>query len=151
MSAEYDRFRTCWQLYRTNPTEYNCGQLKNASAMVLLMANRNGGIEYSELGPTLGSLAVTRPGWLIQFAVWIGRRWFLRGRPLWNDYEMCRWMLTRDAGLMPVLYRQVHQPDNRPVWETGHWMIVSVCEQDQDFARQWKAYKEMTGATCGEC
>lgn len=149
LSAEAERFFTCYELFRINPNEYNRRELHLACCYFLM----SGSMMLPNVGPVLGSLRVVTPdSRVVRFMVWFVRAFCFRGRPMWNDYEMCRWLLTRDPARLPHLYRQVHQPSNAAVWETGHWMLRSVCEQDEVFREQWRSFKALyAGKSCADC
>lgn len=74
--------------------------------------------------------------WFVQSVTWILRASIYRGRPMWNDFWMGLWQLSRDPRYIGRLYSHL----NRASWiqlETGHWMIGSVCQQDAEFAEHW--------------
>lgn len=63
-------------------------------------------------------------------------RWVFRGRPLWNDFYMGLWMLSRDAFYVERLYDHLKRGSAEQKG-TGEWMVNSVCKQDGEFAGHW--------------
>lgn len=90
---------------------------------------------------------------------WYGRAflqvvsWFLqtiafRGRPIWNDFYMCLWQLSRDEYYVHRLYRHLKR-GNIAQKNTGAWMISSVCQQDEEFRNCWSALVDANGPVFG--
>ena len=59
-----------------------------------------------------------------------------RGRPMWNDFHMGCWMLSRDPRYIQKLYRHLKKA-NAAQKRTGEWMVKSVSDQDPDFKEHW--------------
>jgi len=72
----------------------------------------------------------------VRAGVWLLRAWVFRGRPMWNDFWMCLWQLSRDPRYIGRLHS--HLKHANPIQlETGVWMVTSVCQQDPEFNEHW--------------
>lgn len=101
------------------------------------------------VGPLLGALYFAmieyeHPWWKRGFMrawVWLCEHTPpLRGRPLWNDFRMCLWQLSRDPRYVAELHRHIaraRRKRNAMQFESAAWMIGSVCQQDPEFAEHW--------------
>lgn len=104
----------------------------------------SGSAELSAGGPCLGAiqLAVKNRG-PIRRAIWACTlryaKWKYRNRPLWNDFYMCMWALSREPQYVEALRVHLEQATDPMTIETGAWMIRSVCEQDPQFKELWNA------------
>jgi hypothetical protein len=116
-----------------------------------------GHLEVSAIGPLMGFLA-----WVhFEFDCGLRARFgfkvmlFLlqniyRDRPMWNDFRMTVWLLSREKWAVRDLYlhlaRARSRPDDRHLqWHTGQWMIRSVCQQDPEFAALWEKCESKFG------
>ena len=86
-------------------------------------------------------------GILKRAAVWLGIGYFkfiFRGRPMWNDFYMGLWQLSR----CPFYVRRLHRHLTKANWQqlnTAAWMIRSVCQQDPEFKEQWAETERVHG------
>jgi hypothetical protein len=63
-----------------------------------------------------------------------------RNRPLWNDFHMCLWQLSREEWAISDLYWHLSNANRNGISTqafTGDWMVSSVRLQDPDFALYW--------------
>jgi hypothetical protein len=157
-------FKTCWELYKCRPGEYNRARLEGAAAAVLGACFFG---TFPLIAPVLAALSIVGRGWRhrIGFTVllWLSRSVVWRGRPMWNDYEMGRALLSGCE--LGALYLQVHSgrrpltdPEAKPdsdanmVWLTGHWMLESVARSEPGFTQRLAQFLDMERpAWCDEC
>ena len=83
-----------------------------------------------------------------KFCAWFLRVVCYRGRPMWNDFYMCLWQLSRDEYYVRRLYRHLKR-GNVAQKNTGAWMISSVCQQDEEFRNCWSALVDANGPVFG--
>jgi hypothetical protein len=63
-----------------------------------------------------------------------------RNRPLWNDFHMCLWQLSRQEWAVSDLYWHLSNANRKGISAqsfTGDWMVSSVRQQDPDFSLYW--------------
>jgi hypothetical protein len=112
--------------------------------------------DLSSIGPSLGILDGVAemhpyPTWarsvLSVVGHWIIKKFVLTpDRPAWNDYWMCRWMVTGDPAAIDEIHRRaLHYPQPgaagsardrglaAAVMTTAQWMVRSVRQQNSDF------------------
>ena len=143
-------FIAAFELAMARPTDEN-RKLCALAASNFMMANRRG-IQRSRIAPCLAAqltyvgnrrrLGVlgTVFSWLLLSVVLYCRQVKYRNLPMWNDFEISRWLLTHDAKYIPLIYRQIHKRSKDDMVRlTGHWMVRSNIEQHADFAEQWRA------------
>jgi len=105
------------------------------------------GATVSDMGPCLAviwfSVTDYEHPWYVrlwgQFFVRLVRLLSLK-RPLWNDFHMCLWMLSRDQHYVCELHRHLATAIRKRRYDqasSGHWMITSVCQQDNEFKSAW--------------
>ena len=91
-------------------------------------------------------------GWfkraVLEFSAWFLRTVCYRGRPMWNDFYMCLWQLSRDPAYVCRLYWHLKH-GNVMQKNTGAWMVGSVCEQDPAFDACWNAMVRVEGPVFG--
>ena len=98
----------------------------------------------SEIAPCLAAgyfslVEFESPFWkrqAVRFGVWGLRVLAFRGRPMWNDFYMCLWQLSRDPVYVNRLHRHLSHA-NLIQKQTGAWMVNSVCQQDPEFHKHW--------------
>lgn len=84
----------------------------------------------------------------LRFVLWAFQNLFFRGRPMWNDFWMALWMLSRDPRYIGHLYDHVARARikrNAMQFETAIWMVGSVCQQDPEFAEHWDDATKLAG------
>jgi hypothetical protein len=79
----------------------------------------------------------------VKFMVWVMRMAY-RDRPMWNDFYMCLWQLSRDDGYIHRLHSHLKHASAMQL-ETGAWMINSVCQQDEEFRERWQRLVKANG------
>lgn len=141
-SESRDRFKTAFEEAQKWPTRENRFRLFEAAGRHM----RSGTTIRSEIGPLAAAFAVLdypNPGAVIRFFNWslrvYYRKWKYRSAPMWNDFEMAHWALTKDPEVLHALAKQIHS-DGNMVRESGHWMVQSVCQQDPQFKVQWTEF-----------
>ncbi len=105
---------------------------------------KSGGVQRTELAPCLAALVFSleefESPWMLRLFVrlWVAgfRLWFYRGRPMWNDFYMGLWMLSRDPRYIGKLHSHLLRANPEQL-ATGEWMVASVCAQDPDFSEHW--------------
>ena len=115
--------------------------LQKAAARHLKTMGRS--LPLSELAPCLAVLyfaMVEFEGpawkrWIAMSTCWVYRLWF-RGRPMWNDFYMGLWQLSRDPRYIGRLHSLLKRGSVMQL-NTGAWMVNSVCQQDAEFAEHW--------------
>jgi hypothetical protein len=105
-----------------------------------------------EIAPCLAALYFSvfefESGIIKRAATWLGVAYFrfaFRGRPMWNDFYMALWQLSR----CPLYVRRLHRHLTKANWmqlNTAAWMIGSVCEQDPGFKECWEKTEAKRGA-----
>jgi hypothetical protein len=129
---------------------YRRGNLQS----VALAAGRHlksGAVVRSEVAPCLAAVQarfLESPPWLPlrlfwRGVIWITRNVIYRNYPMWNDYHMALWQLTRDPQVVEDLRAHLEAATAPLVIETGAWMIRSVCQQDPEFAQLWHGGVEL--------
>ncbi len=104
---------------------------------------RSGKMTTGDLGPVLAVFWF----WAVEFetgrvmpvVMRLAVPWFkliYRGRPLWNDFEMALWQLSRDPRYVERLYKHLKR-GNLQQKGTGEWMVNSVCGIDPEFKEHW--------------
>jgi hypothetical protein len=104
----------------------------------------------SQIAPCLAALyfAVEEFELHFSFRVWVRFMcWFWRvllapGRPMWNDFYMALWQLSRDPAYVARLHAHLlraREKKNGRQFFSGQWMVNSVCQQDPEFATHWNA------------
>ncbi len=87
--------------------------------------------------------------WVISWAVWCSRK-LLRERPMWNDFQMVLWQLSRDPARVWEMYEYFRNPRRSLMqMNTGAWMVESVCQQDAEFSSLWKEHVSSFGNPFG--
>jgi len=71
-----------------------------------------------------------------------------RGRPMWNDFYMCLWQLSRDDRYIHRLYTHFKHASLMQL-NTGAWMVNSVCQQDEEFRSRWQRLVNANGPVFG--
>jgi hypothetical protein len=108
-----------------------------------------------ELGPLLAVIywryqdwTSTRPfAWAIAVIIWALQRAYGK-RPLWNDFHMALWQISRDRRYVIKLHRHLKRAEkagNQDQLHSAAWMINSVCRQDEEFRLRWLAAVESEG------
>ena len=120
-----------------------CDSLDIHSLVRAVTALWRQGMLVSELGPACGALIFAI--FHFEYSWWqriVARLWIFvlqrvyRGRPLWNDYWMCLWQLSRDPRYIGKLWN--HLKHGSPLQKgTGEWMVASVSAQDAEFGEHW--------------
>jgi hypothetical protein len=108
-------------------------------------------LKVSQVAPVLAALFASLENRPLRFIPSVGHRLLqlmlfyirqvaYRNRPMWNDFEMARWLLTHDPKYISRIHRQIHKPSKDDMVRlSGHWMVRSNIEQHADFAEQWRA------------
>jgi hypothetical protein len=163
-SGSFRDFEGCFELYRRKRSDYNMKRL--VAAIRELFIDRE--LASAHVAPMcFGVLAALLSG--VSLRLWLVTMWVVRllleadRLPQWNDYEMARWQTSEDPRYLLPLFRQVHDglapSDARlvadgfptPVWESGHWMLGSVMEQEPEFHRQYAAFFAASRPLCEQC
>ena len=144
-----EEFIAAFGLVSAEPTETNQRKCYRAAIRFITASWR--GMQRSRICPALAAIVAYGETWdcgiilnayfgLVRLLVMYYRQFRFRGRAMWNDYEMARWLFTHDAKYIPLIYRQIHRlsKDDR-VRLTGHWMVRSIIDEHADFAGQWRA------------
>lgn len=113
---------------------------------------RAGSMPIAEVGPALGVVWHQTFDFdsglfqrvMVRVAVWFARTIALRGRPLWNDFHMALWQLSRDPYYVQILHEHLKHA-NASQLVSAEWMVNSVCEQDPEFAGHWRQAVELMG------
>ena len=75
------------------------------------------------------------------FGLWLTRHVFLRNRPMWNDFEMSIWVLSRKPWAVKRVHRHLRgtigKKSKAMQYETGARMIYWVCQEDEEFRKLW--------------
>jgi len=72
----------------------------------------------------------------LQFFVWALRHTVYRGRPMWNDFWMCLWQLSRDPRYVGRLYDHLKHATALQL-PSAVWMVSSVRQIDSEFNEHW--------------
>ncbi len=89
-----------------------------------------------------------RWAFLQQCGRFVAQYFLYKNRPLWNDYHMCLWLLSRERWAVEGLYRHLRRANRRGISGqafTGDWMVASVCQRDPEFKAEWDRIIEMRG------
>jgi hypothetical protein len=84
----------------------------------------------------------------LRLSAWFFRVVVYRGYPMWNDFYICLWQLSRDPTYVCRLYWHLKRGTVMQQ-NTGAWMVGSVCQQDQDFDAVWDAMVQVEGRVFG--
>lgn len=146
--AEYERW------IKDPAADKDVRPLAKAAALHLKTMGRV--LPLSEVAPCFAiiyfSIVDFESGWMrtqfIKALCWLMRKYVFRGRPMWNDFYMVLWQLSRDDRYVHRLYTHLKHGSVMQV-NTGAWMINSVCQQDEEFRTQWNRLVQTNGSVFG--
>ena len=86
--------------------------------------------------------------------VWVCalKSWPFRDRPMWNDFYMALWMLSRDDKYVLQLHKHLTRAREKKIEQqflTGEWMVNSVSEQNPEFGAAWRSCCATSGEVFG--
>jgi hypothetical protein len=79
--------------------------------------------------------------WLLEYCVY-------RNRPMWNDFRMAMWALSRDPFYVFQLHEHLKRARDKGIHDqfwSGQWMVSSVCQQDSEFKKEWEHACQLQG------
>jgi len=144
---------TQFEAWTKNPESEDVRPLAKAAIAHL----RSGNVLFSEYAPCLAILTFSiedfEHSWLSRL-MWrtVAKALMLiyRGRPMWNDYYMGLWQLSRDPRYIGRLYDHLvkmrHHKQNSAAFSLGLCMVESVSQQDPVFAEHWQDLESEKGA-----
>lgn len=138
--AEFERFAA------SQDPERDIRPLGRAAAAHMKLGRR---VALAELGPCLAVIWFRtfdyEAGWkaraVVRLLRWFFEKLVYRGRPLWNDFHMALWLLSRDPFYVQGLHSHLARARRRGLlaqYQTGTWMVTSVCRQDEEFRGVWE-------------
>ena len=141
LRPEWIAFGEALEKFRHTPAEeQDPRELVKAAGLVART-----GLQLPEVGPVFGALSACMEefeyNWclrlLIRLTIWTMRQTSFRNRPLWNDFEMTRWLVTKDPRYVKRIAQQMRSK-NPMVQATCEWMVASMCQQEPEFKAQWE-------------
>lgn len=138
MQAYINQFEA-WRALASYQTDADVRPLRRAAMAHIA----SGECRVSELASCLAGIYYSVEefdGWPLRQAVraWVwSLRLLYRGRPMWNDFHMGLWMLSRDPRYVGKLYEHLKRATSIQRF-SGEWMVNSVCNQDADFCEHWR-------------
>ena len=134
-----------YELWIHSDRQGDVGPLFKAAGLHL----RSGRYQLSEFAPCFAAIYFTITEfeysrlavWSVKFLAWLFQTLMYRGRPMWNDFWMVLWQLSRDPKYVHSLHRHLvraRDKRNEQQFWSGQWMVQSVCEQDSEFAEHWR-------------
>ena len=108
-----------------------------------------GGYLFPELAPCLAAIYFVIVEFeygrlarcFAKFMRWTFQTFIYRGRPMWNDFYMVLWQLSREPKYVCALHQHLlraRKTRNGLQFVSGQWMVNSVCQQDVEFAQCWQ-------------
>ncbi len=136
-----------WEIFTTAPAAAkDVAPLRKAAIEHLKLGPK---LPIAQIAPTLAVMWFSAIDWepsrlrdvlSIRATVWFLKIVYPR-RPMWNDFYVALWELSRDPFYVRVLHEHIAKARARrnvAQFETAIWMVGSVCRQDPEFATEWE-------------